>query len=507
MGHRVLVRIASGLLLGICWAAGWVHAEDATISPRPSMQRATFEDVAVVTLNHKVDAAAQAVPASESSPPASGPVNSEVQPGIAAASDLPPANATDHKSRLAALKARLHHRMGAEADPPAEEPAPAPPPGPTIGLRQPQCLQNMGISLSGWLQQGITFNNEHPISRFNGPVATNDRDREYQMNQFWMTLQRPVNTGGDGLDFGGRIDAMYGTDWRFGINNGLEDRINGFNGQSYGMVLPQAYAEVGFNDLSVKLGHFAAILDYEAVPAPANFFYSHSYCYSYCVPQLVTGVLADYKMDENWSVQGGFDRGWSQFEDNNRSLDFLGGIRWQSSDQRTTVSYALSNGPQDANSAQNRFVYSLVIQEKLGPRSQYVMVHDLGVENNALPGGGAAEWYGLNQYYTYSLNDQWSAGMRAEWLRDQEGVRVAGPGNIPGVRAWSGHGFAGNFYELTAGLNWRPQANVIFRPEVRYDWYDGGAGGYGLSNQTGLPFNDGRSSTQFLTAADLILLF
>ena len=34
-----------------------------------------------------------------------------------------------------------------------------------------------------------------------------------------------------------------------------------------------------------------------------------------------------------------------------------------------------------------------------------------------------------------------------------------------------------------------------------------GPGGYGASGQTGLPFNDGRSSTQFLTAADLILMF
>jgi hypothetical protein len=97
--------------------------------------------------------------------------------------------------------------------------------------------------------------------------------------------------------------------------------------------------------------------------------------------------------------------------------------------------------------------------------------------------------------------------VRGEWFRDQDGMAVEGPGTVPGVRAWAGHGFAGNFYELTAGFNWRPQANVVFRPEVRYDWYDGGAGNYSPTNQPGLPFNDGRSSTQFLTAADLILVF
>ena len=47
------------------------------------------------------------------------------------------------------------------------------------------------------------------------------------------------------------------------------------------------------------------------------------------------------------------------------------------------MSYTLSSGPQDVSGGENGFVYSFVVQEKLGPRSQYVLVHDLGVENNA----------------------------------------------------------------------------------------------------------------------------
>ena len=123
------------------------------------MQKAEFEDTAVATLNHKVDAAAQAAPVLGVSlrrpprpPPA--PATTSAQPGVAEAGDLPPEAAADRKSRLAALKARLHQHMGRDADPPAEEPAPPPPPGPMIGLRQPQCLQNMGISLSGWVATG-----------------------------------------------------------------------------------------------------------------------------------------------------------------------------------------------------------------------------------------------------------------------------------------------------------------------------------------------------------------
>jgi hypothetical protein len=396
--------------------------------------------------------------------------------------------------------------MGGDADPPPEEAPLPPPPGPMIGLRQPRSLQSMGLTISGWLEQGMTFDGNHPPSGFNGPVADNDLDREFQMNQLWLTAERPVKVG-DGFDLGGRVDLTYGTDWRWDINNGLENRINGLNDQTYGMMIPQAYVEAAYNDLTVQLGHFYSGFDYESLPAPANFFYSHSYCYTYGVPHQLTGMEADYRIDGNWSVQGGLHRGWNEFEDNNHAIDFLGGIRWQSSDRRTTVSYSLTNGPQDPAGDQNRFVYSFVLQEKLGPRSQYILVHDLGVEENAPTRGSQAQWYGLNQYYIYALSNTWAACVRAEWFRDQDGVIVDGPGTVPGVRAWSGHGFAGNFYEVTAGLNWRPNQNVIFRPEVRYDWYDGGDGLYGVSGQPGLPFNDGRSSSQFLTAADLIVLF
>ena len=74
---------------------------------------------------------------------------------------------------------------------------------------------------------------------------------------------------------------------------------------------------MGYNDLTVKIGHYAAVMGYEVVPAPGNFFYSHSYELAYAEDILVTGVQADYKLNDNWSVNGGFNRGWFMFEDDN----------------------------------------------------------------------------------------------------------------------------------------------------------------------------------------------
>ncbi|HYW81152.1 MAG TPA: outer membrane beta-barrel protein [Thermoguttaceae bacterium] len=62
-------------------------------------------------------------------------------------------------------------------------------------------------------------------------------------------------------------------------------------------------------------------------------------------------------------------------------------------------------------------------------------------------------------------------------------------------------GEVGNYYELTAGVNYRPHANVAIRPEIRYDWFaDGVAGGQ-------LPFNRGTASEQLSGGFDVVFTF
>lgn len=383
-------------------------------------------------------------------------------------------------------------------------------------LPQPCVLQNMGVAVGGWWQQGVTFNGNDPANGFNGPVATNDWDGEYQMNQLWVFLHRPADNGGSGFAMGGHVDMLLGTDWRFGVNHGLENRINGFNYQSYGVVLPQLYLEFAINRLSIKVGHFAGLMDYEAVPAIANPFYSHSYSYGYTVDQLVTGALAEYQVNDQFSVLGGITRGWMMFEDLNHHLDFICGLRWKSPDGGTSLAYSITAGPQDpVVGDQERFAYSLVYQRQFTEKLKYVLVHNLGIENDGAPNRADAEWYGINQYFLYQVSPKWAWNLRFEWLRDDDGTRVAGPGImgviapgvLPDVRAYDGMGFAGNFFELTLGANWRPHPNFLIRPECRWDWYDGLPGVYARTAQAGQPFNDGNSDKQFTFGVDMVITY
>ena len=116
--------------------------------------------------------------------------------------------------------------------------------------------------------------------------------------------------------------------------------------------------------------------------------------------------------------------------------------------------------------------------------------------------GPTAKWYGLDQYLFYTINPCWSAGTRVEVFRDQDGSRVGGLGGV-GVVGWPATpGFAGTFTEVTLGLNWHPNPNIVVRPEARWDCYSGSTN---LQGQ--LPFGDGTRSSQFLFATDLVFNF
>lgn len=68
--------------------------------------------------------------------------------------------------------------------------------------------------------------------------------------------------------------------------------------------MPQAYAEVGNQTFSVKVGHFYTIIGYEGVPSINNFFYSKSYAYQFAGPFTHWGGLATWHVNDRVTLQG-----------------------------------------------------------------------------------------------------------------------------------------------------------------------------------------------------------
>ena len=162
--------------------------------------------------------------------------------------------------------------------------------------------------MGGWIDQSYTYNFWAPPDGFNGPNATNDRNT-YAMNQAWLYFVRPTN-GENGLDIGGRVDVVYGSDYRFGVTNDPDD-LNNF----YGLIIPQFYAEVAYHDLTVKVGHYASLTALELIPPVVNFFLSHTLISSgYFDPLLLTGFQAEYKVLDQFTLIAGMHNGWLNFK-------------------------------------------------------------------------------------------------------------------------------------------------------------------------------------------------
>ncbi|MBN1589490.1 MAG: outer membrane beta-barrel protein, partial [Pirellulales bacterium] len=266
----------------------------------------------------------------------------------------------------------------------------------------------------------------------------------------------------------------------------------------YGLSMPQLYLDLGWNDLTIRVGHFCTILGYEKLQAPENFFYSHTYMKQYAEPFTHTGVLAMYPVNDQWSFSAGITNGWNNWTDNNDNVGFLGGATWTSRDRCSSLAFACTATKEDAHNDNDLFLYSLVYQRQMTNRLQWVLQHDYAFENDGAAGGQDAEWYGLATYFYYKLNSRWSAGLRYEWFSDDDGVRVIGMGYPHGIPL---AGVASHWQDISIGLKYQPNERLIVRSECRWDWVDP------LTAVPDGPFDDFNARDQFLWSTDVILRF
>lgn len=346
-------------------------------------------------------------------------------------------------------------------------------------------LCNDGFDWGGWLSSGIHANAWGTAD--NGPLGTKRIGNAYTVEQLWGFAEKTLDTSG-GWDFGGRVDCMFGSDassmQAFGDGSWDADWNSS---DDYGSAMPQLFGEVGFGDFKLKAGRFLTSIGWECVDDPPNFFSSNSYSYFYAEPATHTGVLGTWEAGDALTFHAGWTNGWDAgFTDNGGASTFLGGITWTGIED-LTVTYFCSAG--SLNRAEGDvYMHSLVFELALTERLAWVLHNDFAIQSG-LSSGDDALWTGIVQYLQYDLTDTLGAGIRFEWFQDRDAARVD-PGQI-----------SGNFYELTAGLNWRPTSRLIIRPELRYDWF---AGTYVPGC---LPFNDGTDDQQFSGGFDVIVTF
>jgi hypothetical protein len=373
----------------------------------------------------------------------------------------------------------------------------------SAGSQQWKLFQNpvLGFNIGGWSQiayhtannAGLGILNNSGAPGAGAPANFNNYADHVQLQQQWLYAER-IADGSDGLGLGGRIDYVYGTDGpdtqSFGIANSHWDNTWD-NGGAYGHAIPQLYGEAAYGNLSVKAGHFFTIIGNEVVQATGNFFYSRQFTFYNAEPFTHTGVLSTYTVDEDTTFWNGYVMGWdSGFEDNGDA--YISGFKRQLTDSTSLVyTNALGRFNDDVaspNFGERGSIHSGILTTKLSDKLTHLIQTDYLQTHNAA-GAVQRNTFGMINYLIYSLNDRWSVGSRSEWFNyTTQQVHNA------------------DLYNQTFGVNYRPNANLIMRPEVRWVWDKNGVtgpvGANEISPNTGLFM-----PSQAAFGTDMIFLF
>jgi hypothetical protein len=311
-----------------------------------------------------------------------------------------------------------------------------------------------GITYGGWLQGGW-----HSRDASSGPglARFNTHPHRWNTHQAWLFAEK-VADGSDGLDWGFRVDAMYGVDGAdtqaFGNSPGRWDFDNGFDHGQFAFAFPQAYIELASGDWSFKAGHFFTLVGYEVVAAPDNFFYSHAFTMYNSEPFTHTGVIGTYNASDNLTLYGGWTSGWdTAFDTFNGGSSFLGGASLALSDT-TTATYIATAGNFGARG--EGYGHSIVLDTQITDNFNYVIQGDYLDTDGDSPLAALDPLlndtqYGINQYFLYTLSEDVAAGIRYEW--------------------WNVSGISVN--DITLGFNLKLRDNLVIRPEIRHDWAPG----------------------------------
>lgn len=297
---------------------------------------------------------------------------------------------------------------------------------------------DLGLRVGGWQQVGFHSRNDGLFNNFEDRAAFHQSwgfvEKEFVTQRGWeVTMRGDMVYGLDAQQFQAFGDEPFGaaTDWDNDLDNGI-----------YGWALPQAYADVKFDNLKLRTGRFLSPFGFETGAAVENFFYSRTFAFTRTQPHSLTGAIADYSVNDTTSVFLGGTNGWDTSLDS-VGLAGLAGFSRQISG-RSYFNFGSSFGEfgQRGNGYYQSALYAVQATDKL----------QLALQSDWLS-ADTSDDYGFIGYAIYRINPCLALGSRYEYWETDPAA---------GSRASAN--------SVTGGLNYRPHANIVVRPEARYDW-------------------------------------
>jgi hypothetical protein len=369
-----------------------------------------------------------------------------------------------------------------------------------------------GIQFYGWLNAGANVSTSKGHGYSNFPEAYAERGNNVELDQEVLYIERqPDTVQTDHIDWGFRIAALYGLDYRFTTAKGwFSNQLLGKN-QENGFDLPMAYFDLYIpyvgQGMDIRVGRYISLPDIEAQLAPNNYTYSHSLLYTFdCYTQ--TGLNATTKLSNHWLFQGGVSAGcdaapWTS--DAKLTLNACAGYTWRTGLDNV---YLCANSINDGRYAYNNMqAYYATWYHKYSAGSRWHSAtetwyqYERRTPNVNNPAGqmlletnanGAicnhdyevtcfAPDFAIVNYQEYQFSKHDYLTIRNEFFDDLRGQRT---------------GFRTKYTEHLFGWGHWVGTTVLFRPELRFDRsYDAPA------------YNNGTKKNQLTLASDVIIFF
>jgi len=172
-----------------------------------------------------------------------------------------------------------------------------------------QWMSDNHFQTYGWINAGANISSSNIKPGGNWPAAYAYNPNEVTLDQVVLYWDRfPDTVQKDHIDWGMRLSAIYGTNYRYttayGIDSWQLTTRNRANGYDFPMVWGELFIPQVSEGLMVRLGRFISVPDIEAQLAPNNYMYSHSMTYAYD-NYTNEGLIATLALTKQLFLQGG----------------------------------------------------------------------------------------------------------------------------------------------------------------------------------------------------------
>ena len=171
-----------------------------------------------------------------------------------------------------------------------------------------RAMSDAHVQVYGWVEGGGNLSTNSIKPGGNVPAAYDYTPNTIQLDQAVIYIERLADTVQlDHIDWGFRLSALYGVDYRYTTAYGLFSyqllNHNFVNGYDFPMVYTDIYVPV-LQGMDIRLGRFISIPDIEAQLAPNNYTYVHSLTYTFD-NYTNTGLEVTTALTKNWILQLG----------------------------------------------------------------------------------------------------------------------------------------------------------------------------------------------------------